>query len=168
MVPSKCLNHLPCLCDRFLVPVLVPILVLFKFRFWSLFKFPFWFLFGCWFWFLFKFLFRFLFRHRCMGIQNSWKLTWFGTAKSNGVGWNSCASDAVAVVWEVVKHHLFLGSDTKQQQCMYLVFARMPGESCRRQLQFLLLCGDIFWVLINSLVCWFCRSTLGLALFQNW
>ena len=111
------------------ISVLVPGLVLFKFQFWSLFKFPVWFLLGFlfWFllrflfWFLFKFLFRFLFRHRCMGkarIQNSWKLTWFGTAKSSGegVGWNSCASDAVAVVWESVKHHLFLGSDRKQKQ----------------------------------------------------
>ena len=29
------------------------------------------------------------------------------------------------------------------------------GESYRRWLRSLLLCHDIFWVLINSLVCWF-------------
>ena len=45
--------------------------------------------------------------------------------------------------------------------------SRLPGESCHRQLRSLLLCScDIFWVLINSLVCWLCRSYLGLILFQ--
>ena len=52
---------------------------------------------------------------------------------------------------------------------MYLVFTRMPGESYRRQLRSLLLClCDVFRALINSLVCWFCRSALGLVLFQIW
>ena len=51
---------------------------------------------------------------------------------------------------------------------MYLVFARVPGESCRRRLQFWVVRGDIFGALVNSLVCWFCRSALGLVLFQNW
>ena len=37
---------------------------------------------------------------------------------------------------------------------MYLVFTRMPGESY------------VFRALINSLVCWFCTSALGLFLFQ--
>ena len=39
--------------------------------------------------------------------------------------------------------------------------------SYHRQLRslFLYLC-DIFWALINSLVCWVCTSTLGLVLFQ--
>ena len=50
---------------------------------------------------------------------------------------------------------------------MYLVFTRMPGESYRRRFRSLLLyyC-DVFRVLINSLVCWFCTSALGLVLFQ--
>ena len=39
---------------------------------------------------------------------------------------------------------------------LYLPFTRMPGESCCRRLRFLLLClCDVFWALINSLVCWF-------------
>ena len=43
----------------------------------------------------------------------------------------------------------------------------MPGESYCRRLRSLLLClCDIFWVLINSLACWFCMSGLGLVLFQ--
>ena len=39
--------------------------------------------------------------------------------------------------------------------CMSVtVFARMPGESYRRQIRFLLLClFDVFRALINSLVC---------------
>ena len=50
---------------------------------------------------------------------------------------------------------------------MYLVFTCMPGESYHRWLSSLLLClCDVFWVLINSLVCWFCMSALGLILFQ--
>ena len=39
---------------------------------------------------------------------------------------------------------------------MYLVFTRMPGESCHRWLRSLLLyLCYIFWALINSLVGWF-------------
>ena len=50
---------------------------------------------------------------------------------------------------------------------MYLAFIRMPGESYRRRLTSLLmyLC-KVFRALINSLVCWFCTSVLGLVLFQ--
>ena len=44
---------------------------------------------------------------------------------------------------------------------------RMPGKSYHRQLRSLLLClCDVFQVLINSFVCWFCRGALGLILFQ--
>ena len=50
---------------------------------------------------------------------------------------------------------------------MYLVFTRMPGESYCRRLRSLLLClCDVFRTLINSLICWFCTSALGLVLFQ--
>ena len=51
---------------------------------------------------------------------------------------------------------------------MYLVFTRMPGESYRRQLRSLLLyLCYVFRALINSLVCSFCTSALGLVLFPN-
>ena len=49
------------------------------------------------------------------------------------------------------------------------VFTRMPGESYRRRLGSLLLClCDVSraLVLINSLMCWFCTSVLGLVLFE--
>ena len=50
---------------------------------------------------------------------------------------------------------------------MYLVFTRMPGESYRRRLRSLLLyLCYVFRALINSLVCWFYTSALGLVLFQ--
>ena len=50
---------------------------------------------------------------------------------------------------------------------MYLVFTRTPGESYRRLLRSLLLClCDVFRGPVNSLVCWFCTSALGLVLFQ--
>ena len=51
---------------------------------------------------------------------------------------------------------------------MYLVFTRMPRESCRRRLgsQWLCLC-DVFWeLIIKSFLCWFCTGALGLILFQ--
>ena len=49
---------------------------------------------------------------------------------------------------------------------MYLTC--MPGESYPQWLRSLLLClCNIFRVLINSLVCWFCARALGLALFQR-
>ena len=52
---------------------------------------------------------------------------------------------------------------------MHLVFTCMPGESYGRWLLSLLLClCDIFQVLINSLVPWFCTSTLGLVLLLIW
>ena len=49
---------------------------------------------------------------------------------------------------------------------MYHGFTRMPGtgESYRRSL-LLRLC-DVFGAIINSLVCWFHTSALGLVLFQ--
>ena len=41
----------------------------------------------------------------------------------------------------------------------------MPGKSYYRQLRSLLLClCDVFQVLINSFVCWFCRGALGLQI----
>ena len=44
----------------------------------------------------------------------------------------------------------------------------LPGESSRRRIRSLLLClCDVFQALINSLVCWFCTSALGLVLFQT-
>lgn len=44
----------------------------------------------------------------------------------------------------------------------FLVFTRMPGESYYRQPRSLLLCvGDIFQVLINSLVCWLMGMSPG-------
>ena len=50
---------------------------------------------------------------------------------------------------------------------MYLVFTRVPGENYRRRLgsSLLYLC-NVFRALINSIVCWFCTSALGLVLFQ--
>lgn len=44
----------------------------------------------------------------------------------------------------------------------FLVFTHMPGESYYRQPRSLLLCvGDIFQVLINSLVCWLMGMSPG-------
>ena len=50
---------------------------------------------------------------------------------------------------------------------MYLVITHMPGESYHRRFRslWLYLCY-VFWVLINSLDCWFCMSSLGLIVFQ--
>ena len=50
---------------------------------------------------------------------------------------------------------------------MYLVFTRMPGETYSSRLRSLLLyLCYVFRALINSLVCGFCTSALGLVLFQ--
>ena len=57
--------------------------------------------------------------------------------------------------------------DVPLVEFMYLVFTRMSGESYRRRLWSLLLrLCDVFRARINSLVCWFCTSALGLVLFQ--
>ena len=46
---------------------------------------------------------------------------------------------------------------------MYLVITRMPGESYRTRLGSLLLyLCYVVWALINTLMCWFCTSALGL------
>ena len=55
---------------------------------------------------------------------------------------------------------LFLGlswiEDVSLVEFMYLVFTCMPGENYHRHLRSLMLyLCYIFWVLINSLVCWF-------------
>ena len=50
---------------------------------------------------------------------------------------------------------------------MSLIFTCMPAESYCWWLRSLLLClCDIFWALINSLVCWFHLRALWLILFQ--
>ena len=65
--------------------------------------------------------------------------------------------------WELCTLYLH----TCQMSIMYLVFTQMPGESCHRQLKSLLLClCCVFQALINSLVCQFCTSTLGLVPFR--
>ena len=56
--------------------------------------------------------------------------------------------------------------DVPLMEFIYLVFTCMPGESYWRQLRSLLCLGDVFQVLINSLVCWFCTATLSLLLFH--
>ena len=43
--------------------------------------------------------------------------------------------------------------DLPPVECLYLVFIRVPGESCRRRLGSLLCLCDVFRVLINTLVC---------------
>ena len=49
---------------------------------------------------------------------------------------------------------MYLYKDVPLVEFMYLVFARMPGESYRRRLRSLLLyLHDVFVELINSLVC---------------
>ena len=49
--------------------------------------------------------------------------------------------------------------DVPLVEFMYLGFTRMPGESCCRWLRSFLLCfSDIFWALINPLVCWLYMS----------
>ena len=50
-----------------------------------------------------------------------------------------------------------------------LYFTRMPGESYRRRLRSsLLYLSYVFQALINSLVCWFCTSALGLLFEIIW
>ena len=64
-------------------------------------------------------------------------------------------------------HVNMIKDDISLVQFMYLVFTHMPGEGYLRHLRSLLLClCNVFRVLINSLVCWFCMSALGLLLFQ--
>ena len=50
--------------------------------------------------------------------------------------------------------------------CTLYWFTCMPGEDYRRQLGSLLYLRYVFRALINSLVCWFCMSALGLVSFQ--
>ena len=58
-------------------------------------------------------------------------------------------------------------SDVPLVELMYLVFTCMPGASYRRQLGSLLLyLCYVSQTLINSWVCWFCTSALGLVLFH--
>ena len=53
--------------------------------------------------------------------------------------------------------------DVALVEFMYLEFARMPGESYRRQLRSLLLCWcDVLRAIINSLVFWFFLCVLQL------
>ena len=67
----------------------------------------------------------------------------------------------------VHKAHKLHQRHTLYPRFTYLVFTWLPGESYHRRLRSLLLYWCyVFQVLINSLVCWFCMSTLGLVLFQ--
>ena len=52
--------------------------------------------------------------------------------------------------------------DVPLVECVYLVFAHMPGENYRSQIGSLLLdLGYVFQALINSLVCWFRMSVVS-------
>ena len=64
---------------------------------------------------------------------------------------NGTRPRALVQIW------LSLLEDVPVMEFMYLVLTRMPGESCCRWHRSLWpwLC-DVFWALINSLVCWFC------------
>ena len=63
---------------------------------------------------------------------------------------------------------LYKTKDVPQVEFMYLVFTSLPGESYRRRLRSLLvyLC-DVFWALINSLVCWFIYKNVCVAVWYR-
>ena len=65
-----------------------------------------------------------------------------------------------------LRMYLWTSEDVPLVEVRYLVFTHMPGTSYYRQLGSLLYVRYIFRALINSLVCWFCTSTLGLIWFQ--
>ena len=77
----------------------------------------------------------------------------------------------VAFTWHACKYkvHKFhqkyirWSNDVPLVEIMYLIFTRMPGGSYHMALRSLLL---YLCYLINSLVCWFCTSALGLILFH--
>ena len=51
-------------------------------------------------------------------------------------------------------------NSTRGTEFIYLVFTHMPGEGYSRWQVFVSV-GEIFWVLINSVVCWFCTIALS-------
>ena len=79
---------------------------------------------------------------------------------------NGTRPRALVQIW------LSLSEDVPLVEFMYLVLTRMPVESCCRRHRSLCLC-DVFWALINSLVCWFCwvrfrHKLLPLLCFNCW
>ena len=68
------------------------------------------------------------------------KYTVYKLHQSHIPWWSSCA--------------LYVSEDVPLVEVMYPAFTRMPCESYHEQLWFLLCLCDIFWALINSLVCW--------------
>ena len=90
----------------------------------------------------------------CIYTHARWELLWMY------LWWSLCTLYLHACLVRVTV-------DVPLVEFMYLVFTRMPGESYCRRLRSLLLClCDVFRMLINSLICWFCTSALGLVLFQ--
>ena len=82
-------------------------------------------------------------------------------------------SDRLITKWSYNRNYnrlYYNRRDTKEVPLVeftYLVFTCKLGESSHRRLRSLLLyLCYVFWAQINSLVGWFCTSTLGLILFQ--
>ena len=81
----------------------------------------------------------FLFFPHKKRMKRSWRFVRTGRVSD----WNVCGN-----------HKTMIAEDVPLAEFMYLVFTRLPGESYCRWLWFLCL-HNAFWVLINSLVCWF-------------
>ena len=78
--------------------------------------------------------------------------------------WVSCSNSPGM---QVDKAHKLHQRHTLHPRFTYFVFTCMPGEWYHRRLRSLLLyLCYVLQVLINSLMCWFCTSILGLILFQ--
>ena len=67
-----------------------------------------------------------------------------------------------------VRHDKCVFERLGRGEFMYLAFTCMPSESYCWGLRSLLCLCDVFWALINSLVCSFCTSAAGLVLLQIW
>ena len=75
----------------------------------------------------------------------------------NCVQFTSLTLQVLPLYFVVISCWLFLFEHVPLVEFTYLIFTRMPGESYHRRLRSLLLyLCYVFWVLINSLACWFC------------
>ena len=113
--------------------------------------------------------------YACFGITESYRINFirgtsdgvyacFGITESYRINFIRGTSDGVYACFGITESYrinFIRGTSDGVYACFGIT------ESYRRRLKSLLLClCDVFRALINSLVCWFCTSALGLFLFQ--
>ena len=105
----------------------------------------------------------------------SWKGSRWSSCCGDGIRWHCRWTAPRTSAGPTLRHRRCTPCGNRQRYALHLlIFSHnFQPQSTKKGVNqwlgsLLLYLGYVFWALINSLLCWFCTSTLGLVLFQTY